>query len=232
MAYYLIKHSKDDEVKFTGHLDLTKAIQRIIDRSNIGIMYSKGFNPHMLLSSAQPVPVGQLSKAEYILAELDTEKEPERILESLNENSPKGIEFLFIRKLENGKKTPMGMLSAIDYEILIPGDEKFLDEVRRLILKSTWNIRTVSKKGVERDLELREKIINISAENIFDSDSIPYVRINLTAVAGSQNHLSTDHFLQYIKENTKLYPIDKFIKVTRLEMYTMDGNELKSMEEM
>lgn len=228
MAFYLIKHTKGEEIKFTGHLDLSKAVQRTIDRASIGIMYSKGFNPHMLISSAQPVPVGQISEAEYILVELDTNLSPEEILNRLNEESPEGIEFLFIKKLEEAKKSPMSLIRAIKYEILVPGGMDLLGQIQRLILKEEWKIRTISKKGVEREEDIRQKILKISCD-LLDDDTI---KIDLTASSGSDNHLSTDNFLKYISENTNDYPKDRFIRVTRKEMYLSATRGLKSMEEM
>ena len=52
---YLIKYSKESEIKFIAHLDLMRTIQRIIKRSELPIEYSKGFNPHMAVSIAQPL---------------------------------------------------------------------------------------------------------------------------------------------------------------------------------
>ena len=63
---YLIKFSKGEGIKFISHLDLMRTIQRIIRRSGVPIEYSKGFNPHMALSLAQPLSVGVFSDGEYI----------------------------------------------------------------------------------------------------------------------------------------------------------------------
>ena len=63
---YLIKFSKGEGIKFISHLDLMRTIQRIIRRSGVPIEYSKGFNPHMALSLAQPLSVGVYSDGEYM----------------------------------------------------------------------------------------------------------------------------------------------------------------------
>ena len=51
---YLIKYTKESEIKFISHLDLMRTIQRVIRRAALPIEYSKGFNPHMTISIAQP----------------------------------------------------------------------------------------------------------------------------------------------------------------------------------
>ena len=58
---YLIKFTKEENIKFIAHLDLMRTIQRIIRRSGLPVEYSKGFNPHMALSIAQPLSVGVYS---------------------------------------------------------------------------------------------------------------------------------------------------------------------------
>ncbi|MDZ5035507.1 TIGR03936 family radical SAM-associated protein, partial [Clostridium perfringens] len=63
---YVIKFTKESSVKFISHLDLMRTIQRVIRRADLPMEYSKGFNPHMALSIAQPLSVGVYSDAEYM----------------------------------------------------------------------------------------------------------------------------------------------------------------------
>ncbi|MGL5085822.1 MAG: TIGR03936 family radical SAM-associated protein, partial [Clostridium sp.] len=63
---YVIKYTKGAGIKFISHLDLMRTIQRIIRRTDIPMKYSKGFNPHMALSIAQPLSVGVYSDGEYM----------------------------------------------------------------------------------------------------------------------------------------------------------------------
>ena len=49
---YLIKFTKEANIKFISHLDLMRTIQRIVRRAELPVEYSKGFNPHMSLSLA------------------------------------------------------------------------------------------------------------------------------------------------------------------------------------
>jgi Uncharacterized protein conserved in bacteria len=67
-----------------------RTIQRVIRRAGLPIEYSKGFNPHMNLSLAQPLPVGVHSQGEYMDVVFTEELEETDILKKLNENSPQG----------------------------------------------------------------------------------------------------------------------------------------------
>ena len=82
---YLIKFSKGEGIKFISHLDLMRTIQRIIRRSGVPIEYSKGFNPHMALSLAQPLSVGVYSDGEYMDIVLTEEMKVADLLARLNE---------------------------------------------------------------------------------------------------------------------------------------------------
>ena len=61
----------EKNVRYISHLELMRAIQRILKRSGLPIRYSEGFNPHIVLSIAVPIPVGVCGLKEYA----DFEKE-------------------------------------------------------------------------------------------------------------------------------------------------------------
>ena len=81
---YVIKFTKGENIKFIGHLDLMRTIQRIIKRSGLPVEYSKGFNPHMALSIAQPLSVGVYSDGEYLDLVLTESLGVGEVIEKLN----------------------------------------------------------------------------------------------------------------------------------------------------
>ena len=48
----LMQFQKGDIVRHLGLLDLQRTMQRALRRSNLPVAYSKGFNPHMVMSFA------------------------------------------------------------------------------------------------------------------------------------------------------------------------------------
>ena len=109
---YVIKFTKESSVKFISHLDLMRTIQRVIRRADLPMEYSKGFNPHMALSIAQPLSVGVYSDAEYMDIVLVEELEEKEIIDRLNAKTASGIKFLNARKVitkEGEKKLPQTM---------------------------------------------------------------------------------------------------------------------------
>ena len=141
---YLIKFSKGEGIKFISHLDLMRTIQRIIRRSEVPIEYSKGFNPHMALSLAQPLSVGVYSDGEYMDIVL-TEMQVDDILARLNEAAPPTIRFFEatpIEIVENVKRVPqaMALLDAGRYiiKLKLVNEEKVEEKMASLLNENAW----------------------------------------------------------------------------------------------
>ena len=50
-----IQFSKGYEVKYVSHLDLMRTFNRMLMRSGLPVSYTQGFNPHIILTFAQPL---------------------------------------------------------------------------------------------------------------------------------------------------------------------------------
>ena len=60
-----VRFEKTGAIRFVGHLDFMRTFQKIVKRSGLAAVYTSGFNPHMVLSFADPLGVGQESCGEY-----------------------------------------------------------------------------------------------------------------------------------------------------------------------
>ena len=104
---YLIKFTKESNIKFISHLDLMRTIHRTVRRSGIKAKYSKGFNPHMIMSIAQPLSVGVYSESEYLDIELDEVISEKNVIDKLNLAAPSGIKFLDAKMIIEKENTKM-----------------------------------------------------------------------------------------------------------------------------
>ena len=217
---YLIKFTKEPNIKFISHLDVLRTIQRNIRRAHLPIEYSQGFNPHMATSIAQPLSVGVYSSGEYMDMVLTTEMNEEEIIKRLNETAPSGIKYisaLAIPYVEGQKKVPqaMAMIDAARYIIKIKyNDVKNTEnEINKLLEKSEWNCIKKSKKG-EREVDIKTFIKEFS---FWIKDE--YLIINALISTGSREHLSADLLIRYIQENTTNADLEAFVDTKREEMY-------------
>ena len=128
-----ISYSKTGPIRYVGHLDFMRTVQKIIKRSGIEGSYSKGFSPHYILSFASPLGVGAECKADYFDLELDY-RDPfgdgkedadlpevpkgEEILGKLNASGIGGVRFNGIRRIAPGKASnAMAAVASASYDI-------------------------------------------------------------------------------------------------------------------
>ena len=50
MKRLFLSISKGEELRFLGHLDMLRTMERAVIRSGIPIAFSEGFNPHMKIA--------------------------------------------------------------------------------------------------------------------------------------------------------------------------------------
>jgi len=228
---YLIKYTKDSEIKFVAHLDLMRTIQKVIKRSDLPIEYSKGFNPHMAVSIAQPLPVGVHSNGEYMDIVLSAELEEKYIMDKMNENTPRGIKILDVVKvipIEGKKKSQaMAIIDAAKYTIKLKCTE--VQDVEKTLQSicsaSEWNIIKKSKNG--------EKMINIKPlVHTFDYVIDDFVLcISVLISCGSRDNLSAGLLADYMKENIESINKETFIDINREEMYAYKNEKLVTLSE-
>ena len=224
---YLIKFTKEENIKFISHLDVLKTIQKNIRRAELPIEYSKGFNPHMSTSIAQPLSVGVYSCGEYMDMVLEMEMDENEIIDRLNKTAPSGIKYisaLAIPYVEGQKKVPqaMAMIDAARYTIKVKySDASNLEkEINELLSREQWNTIKKSKKG-EREVDLKSLIKEFK---FWIKDEV--LILNVLISTGSREHLSADLLVKYIQENTSNALIDSFVAIKREEMYFYKGDKL------
>lgn len=218
---YLIKFTKESNIKFISHLDLMRTIQKIIRRADLPMEYSKGFNPHMAMSIAQPLSVGVYSSGEYMDIVLVEEMDEAEIIERLNAKSASGIKFISATKIinvENEKKVPQGMalIDACRYIIKVPYENtsNLERELEELLSTEDWTTIKKSKKG-EREVNIKPLVFELKYW-IKDDNSL---MLNVLLASGSREHLAADLLVSYIQEKTSNSNKDAFVDIHREEMY-------------
>lgn len=60
-----LRFTKTGSIRFVGHLDFMRTFQKAVKKSGLPAVYTSGFNPHMLLSFAAPLGVGEETAGDY-----------------------------------------------------------------------------------------------------------------------------------------------------------------------
>lgn len=228
---YLIKFSKEGNIKFISHLDLQRTLQRNFKRSGLPVEYSKGFNPHILMSLAQPLAVGIYSKGEYLDVSFIEEENEDTIVDKLNSTAPSGIKYFKSVKLKEAtnKKVfkSMAAVAAAKYIIQIKYDntEKLEHELKNLLNMDNWDIIKKGKKG-SKNVNIRSMIKKM---NYTIEDNL--LKINTLVNCGSIKNLSADLLAEFIKENTSHIKENSFVDIERQEIYGEYKNKLVALSD-
>ena len=94
MIYAMIGFEKTGNLKYISHLDLQRAMTRLLVRSRLPVVYTEGFNPHPRLTFAQPLSIFQESVCEIAEFRIeDVHPSEEEALKCLQAVAPEGLVF-------------------------------------------------------------------------------------------------------------------------------------------
>ena len=113
----IVVFSLKDRLRYIGHLDLMRAMQRALRRSGLPVRYSQGFNPHILLSFAAPLSVGMEGLREVMEVPYEGELTPGLFLSRLNAALPPLIRCQSARAVDDSHPAPMAQLGAALFDL-------------------------------------------------------------------------------------------------------------------
>lgn len=126
---YRLRFSKRGNLRFIGHRDLLRAVERVLRRARLPVAMSQGFHPKPRVSYLSALPLGFSSDDEAMELILDEELSPDDLLARLNASSVVGLDFLSAIFLDD--KTPKQQALSFSYDMQIP--ERLIDGVRTRI---------------------------------------------------------------------------------------------------
>ncbi|MEO0070842.1 MAG: TIGR03960 family B12-binding radical SAM protein [candidate division WOR-3 bacterium] len=113
---FRLKYCVEEPFRFAGHLDRVRAFYRALRRSELPIVWTKGFAPKPMLSFGPPLPVGVLSEGEYLDIYL-TYSYSGNIVRDLGPFLPKGLRFVAARLIPNSSSSLGELINLGRYEI-------------------------------------------------------------------------------------------------------------------
>ena len=113
---------KGARLRHIGHLDIQRAMQRALRRSGLPVSYSKGFNPHILLTFASALATGAMGEKEILDVSLDAPVEADAFMTAMNAALPPDMQLSFAKPMEDKHPALMAMVCAADYELTLPDD--------------------------------------------------------------------------------------------------------------
>ncbi len=111
-----ITFTKQGALRYTGHLDLHRLMERAARRASLPLSYSQGFHPQPKISFAAALPLGFSSRNEVMDIRLNEEIAPENISTRLKDSLPTGIQILSVEKVEDSLPALQTQVLSATYE--------------------------------------------------------------------------------------------------------------------
>lgn len=118
----LLQFRKGDIVRHLGLLDLQRTMQRALRRSDLPVAYSKGFNPHMVMSFASALSSGIAGDAELLDVSLCGETTEEECLAAMNRVLPPALQATRVRLVDDRFPKVSAALRTAGYRITLRGE--------------------------------------------------------------------------------------------------------------
>lgn len=145
-----LRLSKRGNLRFIGHRDLLRLMDRLFRRAALPTAMSEGFHPKPKVSYVSALALGFESDDEVMEVLLDRPTATGEILSRLNASAPEGLRFTAAEELtERGAKSAA---TAFRYEIAIPTERAAGLKERVAAILSAETIATVKANGKQVDL--------------------------------------------------------------------------------
>ncbi len=212
-----LKFTKRGVVKYIGHLDLMRYFQKAFRRTDIEMVYSKGFSPHMIMSFAQPLGVGVESDGEYFDVEVADKEDISLFPEKLNAQMAEGISVLDAIALPEGFINAMSSVAAADYELNFYKTAPDLKSLLKKYDESPAVTFVKTTKSGEHTVNVKEFVFELSLKD----ENTLFAKLD----ASSSGNLKPLNFIEALLKLENLDIKDYPFHILRKETYMRDENE-------
>ncbi len=203
-----IVFSKCGRAKFISHLDLTRAMTRVVRRAAIPLWYTEGFNRHPYLTFAAPLSLGYEGLHETMDLRLEEDMPYDQLVNQLNDALPEGLTAISAAEAIDKP----GLLAAADYRLTFDCAPA---PIESLLSQSVIEVQKRTKKKTMKTVDIRPAFANAKVEAIGDGTVI-----TVTLPCGGPDMVNPGLFLTAL--NTANHA-DWHCKVRRLELLKADG---------
>lgn len=157
---------KNERLRHIGHLDIQRAVMRALRRSGLPVSYSKGFNPHILLTFASALSTGAAGRKEIMEVQLDREVSPAEFVSAMNAAMPPDMQLSFAKPLDDKHVALMAQVQAADYTISILDDasaEKMVAALPTFLHQDSIMAMRKTKSGM-KETDIRPLLIELTGE--------------------------------------------------------------------
>ncbi len=156
--------SKKGPTRFIGHLDLARTLERSLNRAQIPMAYSQGFNPRPRMQFAAALPLGYTSDCELADVWLAEKMEPEQAQGQIMSKIAPGLTLHKVEDVPFAEPALQMQTAVSTYTatLLDDTDTAVLQQRIADILAADSHIRVRVRKKKQREYDLRPLIYDLS----------------------------------------------------------------------
>ncbi|MCR4620472.1 MAG: TIGR03936 family radical SAM-associated protein [Clostridiales bacterium] len=109
--------SKTGRLRFVSHLDLQRFLLRALNRTELDLAFSQGFNPHPLLSLAGALAMGYESEYEVFEVRINGNIEVDAALETMRQALPGEMYVKDVKLRPDNHPSMMSLVRMADYTV-------------------------------------------------------------------------------------------------------------------
>jgi len=117
-----IRFSKTGDLRFIGHHDLVRTLERLFRRAGLPLAFSQGYHPKPKISFPPALALGLEGRNEVLELELTEALSADEILARLQQATVPGLAFHRVELVPPG--TRKAQVSRVTYEIQVPLDRE------------------------------------------------------------------------------------------------------------
>ena len=191
MADIRVCFTKLGNLKYISHLDLQRAIHRMLVRSGLPISYSEGFNPHPRLNIALPLSIYQEGERELCDFRVTEDVDVQTIKEKLQSAAFPGLDIVSVEVADKKLATKRAVWRLVlETDITSCEFESALSGEMKVVKRSKTGEKTV-------DISPMVKFVSCESENGFT-----VLRVELNA-AGN-DYLNPSYVAAFFGDRVKI----------------------------
>lgn len=207
--------TKTGEASYISLLDLQRVMHRCLKRSGLPVWYTMGFNPHIYLTFACPLPLGQESLTECV--DCKTEQENPDFAywkQALNSVMPQGIAVTRVEKAGlKAENIGFARYTVTSHDARM---EKALEQYNEC---EAALVQKKSKRGM-KEIDLKQSIPAVQAQKCEEG-----CRFELLLPASDTLNLNPSLLLKWIEEHYGIPTVNS--DVLRTEFLTKNGEKFQ-----
>ena len=176
-----ITFTKQNALRYIGHLDLHRLWERAMRRASLPISYSQGFHPQPKISLAAALPLGFSSRNEVLDVRLNEDVAVEDISNRLKDNLPPDIQVLNIESVDERLPALQTLVLSAAYDVHLTEPVEGSELKRRV--EELMNAESIIRERRNKTYDLRPLVEMLSI--ITQADGNAWLKMTLASREGA-----------------------------------------------